>query len=332
VVPALLPLREEARAFKAQAFAPSTKLSYRTHLMAFVRFCMYYDLTPVPATQETLSCYVAHLARTMSPNSISIYLNIIRIMHEEAGLKNPLEDNFEIMMIKRGVKRVKGVPPKQKAPVTVEILIDLFRGMDLSRNSEKAFHCALLVGFFGFLRKASLFPALPDVPVLKRLSRQDVVRLCLDSFELHCYHSKTIQFGQQVHTIPFFACTDLRICPIFAMMTHLGASSGLSPTSSLFNYVEGGVEKFYSHAAFVARLKVGIKRSGRDPREVSCHSLRRGGATLSFACGISCDQIKLRGDWASDCYQRYLFVPPSATMEVARIICQGAAARSVSLI
>jgi hypothetical protein len=328
----LLPLREEARLFKSQAFAASTKQSYRTHLLTFVRFCMYYELTPVPASQETLNCYVAHLARTMSPSSINVYLNIIRIMHLEAGFANPLENNFEVMMIKRGVNRVKGVPAKQKDPMTVEILIELFKGLDLSRNFEKAFHCALLLGFFGFLRKASLFPASPGVPVLKRLSRQDVVRLSLESFELQCHHSKTIQYGQRVHIIPFFACSDLRLCPVFALLTHLGAGSCLSPVSPLFNYVEGGVEKFFSHSAFVSRLKSGIKSVGRDPSEISCHSLRRGGATLSFACGVSCDQIKLRGDWASECYQRYLVIPSSASMDVARIICRGAAARSVSFV
>jgi hypothetical protein len=82
--------------------------------MTFLRFCIFYDLDPVPAAQNTLACYVAHLARTMSPVSVSIYMNIIRILHEEAGLANPLSDNYEVTMIKRGLLRVKGAPPQPK--------------------------------------------------------------------------------------------------------------------------------------------------------------------------------------------------------------------------
>jgi hypothetical protein len=96
----LMPLWREARAYKSLSFAPSTKSAYRTHLMTFLRFCFYYDVTPVPVQMEVLSCYVAHLARTMSPSSISVYLNIVRIIHLEAGHENPLSDNFDLQMIK----------------------------------------------------------------------------------------------------------------------------------------------------------------------------------------------------------------------------------------
>ena len=87
--------------------------------------------------------------------------------------------------------------------------------------------------------------------------------------------------------------------------------------SPLFNYVEGGREVFFSHSAFVSRLRVGISASGRDPKSVSCHSLRRGGASLSFACGLTCDQVKQRGDWASKCYRQYVVVSPGDNMRVA---------------
>jgi hypothetical protein len=68
----------EAKAFKSKALAESTKKSYRTHLMTYARFCYFYGLEPIPASRDTLVCYVAHLARTMQPSSINIYLNIIR--------------------------------------------------------------------------------------------------------------------------------------------------------------------------------------------------------------------------------------------------------------
>ena len=93
--------------YKSLALASSTKAAYKTHLMTFLRFCFYYEICPVPIDQNSLACYVAHLARTLSPSSVGIYLNIVRIMHLETGLANPLAENFEVAMIKRGINRVK---------------------------------------------------------------------------------------------------------------------------------------------------------------------------------------------------------------------------------
>jgi hypothetical protein len=107
-------LESEARFYKSKALATSTKASYRTHLFTYLRFCIFYECSPVPASNHTLRCYVAHLARSMAPQSIKIDLNVIRIMHEELGLENPLKGNYEIGMITCGVFREKGAPPNKK--------------------------------------------------------------------------------------------------------------------------------------------------------------------------------------------------------------------------
>jgi hypothetical protein len=330
VAPGLQLLKSEARAFKSNAFAVATKKSYNTHLMTYLRFCFFYDLIPVPASQETITCYVAHLARSLKPVSVNIYLNIIRIMHEEAGFPNPMFENYELSMVKRGLLRARGSPPVQKAPMTVAILISLHKGVNFAMCSERAFWCALLLGFFGFLRKSSLIPSSPSVPLNKRLNRADVIDLQLDSFSLVCAHSKSNQFGQRTHVIPYAACSDKRLCPVLCLLSHLGASP-LQAHVPLFNYCVRGRDTFYSHSAFVARLKAGVAQCGLDPKEISCHSLRRGGATLSFQSGLSAEHIKKRGDWRSDCYQRYLVIDPESSMEVARTLSRTAAGMSTLL-
>jgi hypothetical protein len=272
-------------------------------------------------------CYVAHLSRTLAPVSVGIYLNVVRILHEECGFVNPLKDNYELMLIKRGLKRVKGCPVKQKAPITVDLLIKMFVFVDISIPSEKAFWCAMLVGFYGFLRKSSLVPESVHTPSDKRLNRSDVSLLCLDSFVLTCRHSKTIQYGQRVHVIPYSACVDKRICPVFALLSHVGASV-LAAGAPLFDYVQAGVATSFTHASLVVRLKLGIEQCGLDPKQVSCHSLRRGGALLAFASHLSADSIKQRGDWASNCYRKYLVVSQNDSFESARVLSASAAARA----
>jgi hypothetical protein len=260
----------------------------------------------------------------MAPKSIDIYMNIIRILHEEAGLANPLLLNYEVRQVKRGVTREKGTPSKQKAPITVAILLELYTTLDLSKAADVAFWAAVLVGFFGYLRKSSLLPAETNTPKAKRLSRSDVTNTRIDSFMLTCRHSKTNQFGQRLHIIPFAMCSDQRLCPVKAVYTHL-KTSVLNQDTPLFNFTEGCTQRFMSHSYFVNRLKRGIQAISRDPSLISAHSLRRGGATLSFRCNIPAEQIKARGDWASDCYQRYLELAPEDNMNVARALSLAAA-------
>jgi hypothetical protein len=321
---------QEAQRYKSCAFATSTQAAYRTHLQTYLRFCLYYGLTPVPATQQALTCYVAHLARSMTPKTIAIYMNIIRILHEEAGLPNPLQPNYEVRMVQRGITREKGTPTKQKAPITVQILLQLHTIIDFTQTSEKAFWAAVLVGFFGYLIKSSLLPANFNTPKQKRLCRSDVKNICLDSFMLHCRHSKSNQFGQRCHIIPYASCGDARLCPIKAVYTHL-QSSVLHHESPLFNFTENESQKFMSHGFFVNRLKRGIQQINGDASLISVHSLRRGGATLSFACNIPAEQIKARGDWASSCYQRYIDISPEDNLLVARELSMAAARYSSPL-
>ena len=149
-------LQQEVNRYRSLSLAKSTQTVYKTHLKTFLRFCCYYGCTPVPVDQDTLCCYVAFLARSLSPSSVNSYLNIIRILHLDAGLSNPL-DSWELSMIKRGVHRQHGVPPKQKLPITILILREIFPLLDhFSSSFDISFWAACLIGFFGFFRKSTI--------------------------------------------------------------------------------------------------------------------------------------------------------------------------------
>jgi integrase/recombinase XerD len=315
-------LRVQAKIYKQSAFAVSSQKTYRCQLKCFLQFCLDHECMPMPCAQETLICYTAFLAKKMLPGTISNYLNVVRIMHVEAGFANPLDGNFELTMLKRGINRVKGVPPNQKMPITLEILQKIYSGVDQSVPSELAFWATCLLGFFGFLRKSTLLPASPSFCVGKILTRGDIVDMSFDSFTLLVRNSKVIQFGQKFLSLPYFRSSNHRLCPIRAVLAHFGASP-LPQNRPLFNYLKGGVEVFYSHAAFIGRLKQGLVSAGVDHTQYSAHSLRRGGASFAYEIGLSPLQIKQRGDWASSAYERYVFVSKNSLDQVAMALSNG---------
>ena len=78
---------------------------------------------------------------------------------------------------------------------------------------------------------------------------------------------------------------------------------------SLFSYRLAAGLKSMDHAAFVAHLACGLSTIGLDSSDYSGHSLRRGSCTLCLAAGLGLVDIKLRGDWRSMAFERYVHVP-----------------------
>ena len=105
-------------------------------------------------------------------------------------------------------------------------------------------------------------------------------------------------------------------------MAHFGASP-LGKSRPLFNYMYAGREVTFTQSCFAARLRVALLAAGLNANVYSAHSLRRGGASLAFDLGLSPIQIKLRGDWASNAFEQYIFVSSGATDRVAATISCG---------
>jgi hypothetical protein len=315
-------LLAQASAYKGAAFAVSTVKTYKSQTTAFLKFCLHYGLQSLPASQDTLCAYLSFLSRSLSPSSIKGYLNAVRLLHIESGLPNPLSQNWEISMIQKGISRLMGAPPKQTLPMTIPMLLALYGTLSGS-PSDKAYWTGCLIAFYGFLRKSTLLPASSELTQGKFIARIDLVDLTLSSFSVLIRFSKTIQFGQRILSLPYVSCVDLRLCLVRALLTHLG-SSPLAAARPLFNYFEGGLEKHFSNAFFMYRLHAGLRSTGFPASEVSCHSFRRGGASLAYEVGLSATDIKQRGDWRSNAFEHYLTVGRTSTLNSAFLLSSGA--------
>jgi hypothetical protein len=317
-------LKAETCSFKLSAFSENTKKSYKSQLYAYIRFCLHYGLVAVPVSQTALCEYTAFLARLFKSASIPCYLNVIRILHVEAGYDNPLEKNWQLTMVKRGIARLKGCPPVQKLPISIPLLVDISRFLDFKLASDLAFWVACLLAFYGLLRKSTLLPQSTVTKDLKYICRGDISALTLDSFIMSVRHSKYNQFGQKVQRLPYIACKNVLLCPVRQLLRHLGRSP-LANSAPLCNYVLGAREVTLTHKSFVDRLKYCVERSGRDPSLYSGHSFRRGGASFCYMMGLSAIQIKIRGDWLSNAYEKYVFVEESSLRDTVCVLSAGAA-------
>ena len=261
---------------------------------------------PVPADNLTLCRYVAYLACRLSYQSIPKYLNIIRLQHLELGLPNPMDNNYSVASILKGVKRVKGCTVTQKLPITPAIMYQIRACLDISKPCDLLFWATCLLAFFSLLRKSNLLPASPGkFSPLRHPCRGDLT-LASRGLALRVKYSKTLQFRERIHLVPLPYLQGHPLCPVTALIALLCYQPRqLSHVSPLLTLPSG---QLLTQAAFQARLRAILQSCGLDATSYSGHSFRRGAATTMFQAGLPGEIIQLLGDWKSDAYKLYLTV------------------------
>jgi len=298
--------------YRRSAYAETTKAAYRSQLQSYHGFCAKFRYLPLPASTLIISRYIAYISLRISTSSIPPYLNIIRLLHMEAGLSDPFQSNFHISSLIKGVHRHLASPPKQKLPITPAILLQMHAHLDFSRPILVSFWAACLVAFYSFFRKSTLLAKSSSHSCKTEFCIRDLI-ISPTTALLNVKHTKTLQFFNRLVQVPLPHIPNSPLCPISALHKLLSLLSGAPPSLSLFSYpLPGGGFSHLTYPSFSKLLGIVLGQSGISPSLYSGHSFRRGGASFAFACGIPSDLIKIQGDWSSDAYLRYLTSPLSS--------------------
>jgi hypothetical protein len=246
-------------------------------------------------------------------------------MHLEAGFDNPLQ-NWLMQSVLKGIKRLNGVPAKKKLPITIEIMCAIHSKLDMHSAENRAFWAAATVGFFSFLRKASLLPRSSEGGY-KCVLRKDI-KCIQGGAVLTVRHTKTIQNQERTLSIPLPRIMGSPLCPVSSVEQMLMDAKEVSLELPLFTFLINNKAVLLTHAMFVKQLKLVLAQCGLDTAKYSGHSFRRGGATFAFSCNVPPLLIKLQGDWRSEAYQGYITIPVSKRWDMMRSLAR--VAQSIS--
>ena len=204
-------------------------------------------------------------------------------MHQEFGLPSPLQDNWSLSVVIRGIHRDLGKPPKQMMAITPQILTNMHSKLDFSQNINTAFWAACLVGFFTFFRKSTLLPDSNQHNCDKELCRSDIT-FNPNNVIIHVKHSKTIQYGERVLQVPVPAVRNPVLCPVTALKRLWNITPCVPPQAALFSYQLP--HRRYTHltqARFVCLLRSTLSACGIPAHRYSGHAVIRQNQTLSLA-------------------------------------------------
>ena len=315
-------LRIQNHTTQAFKYTKESAANVLSGIRQFFYFTLHYKLAPIPATVDTLVCFLEFMARTVGHPHLKHLLSSVKFMHEALNEPFPV-NNFQIDMTMQGLKRRLAKVPFQVLPLTPSIMKKMFSHLNMSLLHDRALWCAYLLSFYGLLRKSSSVPKSSNFDVNKVLVRRNVsVDIQNNMVYLYLGHGKTNNFCTRDVIIPVPGNSDPAMDPvrhIHALFTSVSAN----PNDPAFLYSKG---KFVNYTSFTSKLKILLKKAGYDPSLYSGHSFRRGGATFLHQCGGTALMIQASGDWSSQCFTRYLYLTEADRLHSQKLMSQAISA------
>ena len=102
-------LTEKCQFYLTKRLAPSTRQVYGSVQRQFLEFCSQdipSDLghSLLPASEQTLMRFCAHLADRLHHSSIKVYLSAVRSLHIDCSYPDPLSNCLQLQRLLRGIK------------------------------------------------------------------------------------------------------------------------------------------------------------------------------------------------------------------------------------
>ena len=275
-----------------------------SHLRQLSIFCVAFKVCFLPVERDALLGFVEIMSRSCGFDHIQHVLASIKFLHQYTGFHYPGE-SFEFDILMRGIKRKLARPVKQALPISPEMLILMYRFVDINNPCELAHWTSFIFALRLLYRKSSIAPeSFHKFDAKIDLSREKIV--VADGVVLvYQNHSKTNQFMSSTRITPLTPSSVLALDPVFHYVK-LCSENSVSAHLPAFSYVIEDDIYCVTRKSFTMYLKNLLVKIGVNPDDWTGHSFRRGGATLLFRLGIDPLTIQACGDWSSDSFLRYL--------------------------
>ena len=314
-------LRLQNQRTQSFKYAKNSASNVLSAIRQYLYFTNYFKLLQVPASVDTITCFLEFMARSSGYDHIKHLYASVKYLHSALDQYFP-EESFQIDTTLQGLKRRLANVPFQVLPLTPQILRKMYGHINPRSKEDLALWCSFLCAFYGLLRKANVVPKSGSYDPRKILVRRNIkVDHANNMVYLYIGFTKTNQFGSRDTIIPIPGNNDPAMDPVRHLSSLLSVTTGSMDTPA-FAYGPGP-SQFITYNKFTKRLKTLLSLAGYNPDSFSGHSFRRGGATFLHSCGGSTLMIQASGDWSSDCFTRYLYLTESQRLQAQALIARG---------
>src|ERR1039457_416182 len=269
----LAEIANRASEFIQQSKSKDPIRAYRADWTYFEFWCQSHGQLSLPATADIVALYVADLAASLKPATITRRISAISQAHQIAGMESPTRA-AKVRLVLAGIRRTLGTAQEAKTPVLVDdqrMIARLPEGLLGVRD-----RALLLIGFAGGFRRSEL----------TALDR-DAVEITRDGLVVTIRRSKTDQEGEgRKIGVPYGS--NPATCPVRSFQDWL-EKSGITegPVFRPINRHGKMAATRLSGAAVADVVKKYVEALGLDASHFAGHSLRSGLASSAAAAGAS---------------------------------------------
>ena len=280
---------------------------------------MDYKLQLFPPSYQTLSRYFIHVIHTKSLVHSS-FVNLkssIKTFYSCYGY-NVNMDHPSLKLITMSSKRTNNRDANKKEPLTPEHILQFDSLRDKQDPVQSTAYAAIVFGFFTALRKSNIAPpSVADYDPQKHLSRRDIV-FNDSGFAVNLQWTKTLQDQSKSFSIPVAKPPpDSPLDPV-AIVTEFFTSHPVRPSDPAFSFYDHQKLYVLTQSYLNKVIKDWAQALGLDPLNFSCHSIRRGSASLMAHSGVRTELLKCHGTWSSAAYQGYIDFTQSQKLSVTQ--------------
>ena len=284
-------------------FAHTTRKGLISHIRTWFFFCLYFKLSILPATEDSLCMFLELMSLTCGYAHCKALLSTIKYLHAAMGYTIQL--TFSLDCTLQGLKRRLACTPFQVLPIDPSVLRLMYKGININKKSDLALWCSYLTAFFCLFRKANAVPKDRQYDPNFVLTRDNIgIDRAAGMVYVYVGFSKTNQYRKKDRCIPIPRNDDPSL-DLYRHLELLFTTVTADEKAPAFTY---GAGKFIDYRTFTVRLKELLSMAGLDPSLYSGHSFRRGGASFLFSVGGSQLMVQVLGDWSSMVYTRYLYM------------------------
>ena len=134
----------------------------RYGMRQFNNFCQRLGISPMPASETTLSRFASFSARAVGAETIRVYLSAVRHFHIQEEYVDSLQTTPRLQFVLRSIWRSQKTSHNRplRRPITLPVLRSLKTSLhlwpQLCRRDKLMYWPAFTTAFFGFMRVSQL--------------------------------------------------------------------------------------------------------------------------------------------------------------------------------
>ncbi|KAI0628703.1 DNA breaking-rejoining enzyme [Trametes polyzona] len=291
-----------------ESVEPETRKNYGAGLLRFTQFCDHAKIPEedrMPAGEPLLAAFVASWAGKVARTTIDNWVAGLALWHTSKGA--PWNGDRVLKATCKAASKLEPAKSPKRPPVTLEHMLALRAGLDLTDAFDAAVYGLACTAFWGCRRLGELLlDSAKGFDPRKHVSRSVAIsfRKIPDGGEFACLHipwSKTTGAAGATITLTRL---DRACDPVTALRHHLRANAAVPNRAPLFAFetATGGWSPM-TRTWFLDRCNDVWAAAGLD--RMQGHCFRIGGATELLLRGTHPDIVATQGGWKSRAFLEY---------------------------